>query len=83
MQYVQELQRAAAGSGGRYMRRSIKELSTAACAGDPVIAIATLARKYTGDVEKGIKQAGVAEMLNQACQALAQGKDPAPISPGW
>jgi hypothetical protein len=82
MQYVQELERAAAGSGGRYVRKGIKELISAACAGDPVRAITTLARKYAADAKKGIKEAAAAEMLNQACQALAQGKDPAPISPG-
>src|SRR5215813_6435621 len=82
MQYAQELERASADSGRRYMRKSVKELSTAACAGDPVRAIVTLAGKYAADAKKGIKEAEAAEMLNQACQALAQGKDPAPISPG-
>jgi len=81
MQYVHELERAAVGIGGRYMQKSVKELSAAACAADPVHAIATLVGKYAADAKKGIKQAKAAEMLYQACKALAEGKDPAPISP--
>ena len=80
MQYANELKRASAASGGRYLRRSVKELSAAACASDPVRTITTLARKYSDDAKQGTKQAEVAEMLSQACQALAQGKKPAPVT---
>jgi hypothetical protein len=79
MAYVKELERVSAGSG-RYLRKSIKELSAAACAGDPVHSIAILARKYGDDAKKSRKRAEAAQMLSQACQALAQGKKPAPIT---
>jgi hypothetical protein len=80
MQYVVELEQASAGSGGRYLRKSIKQLSAAACAGDPVRAITILARKYDTDAKKSTKRAEAAEILSQACQALTQGKKPAPIT---
>jgi hypothetical protein len=79
MAYAKELEQVSAGSG-RYLRKSIKELSAAACAGDPVHSITILARKYGDDAKNSTKQAEVAQMLSQACQALAQGKKPAPIT---
>jgi hypothetical protein len=79
MAYVKELEQVSAGSG-RYLRKSTKELSAAACAGDPVDSIAILARKYGDDAKKSTKQAEAAQILSQACQALAQGKKPAPIT---
>lgn len=80
MQYVKELEQVSSGWGGRYLRKSIKELSAAACGGGPPLAITTLAWKYGADAEKGGKRAEAAEMLSQACQALAQGKKPATIT---
>ena len=79
MAYVKELEQVSAGSG-RYLRKSIKELSAAARAGNPVHSITILARKYGDDAKKSTKKAEAAQMLGQACQALAQGKKPAPIT---
>jgi hypothetical protein len=79
MQYVKELEQASAG-GGRYLRKSIKELSTAARAGNPIHAITILAKKYGVDAKKSNKQAAVAEMLSRACQALIEGEKPPPIT---
>jgi hypothetical protein len=79
MAYVKELEQVSAGSG-RYLRNSIKELSAAACATDPVHSITILARKYGDDAKKSTKQPEAAQMLSQACQALAQRKKPAPIT---
>lgn len=64
----------------RYLQKGAKNLSEAACAENPVNAIEGLARIYSAEYEKGGKTAGAAEMLMQACHALAQGQDPSPIT---
>jgi hypothetical protein len=92
MRYAEELNRTASAlkgwgaSGGdrrrrRYLEKSAKELSTAACTDDVTLAIASLAPRYEAERRKGTKPAEAVEMLLQACQALTQGKDPAPIPP--
>lgn len=93
MRYAEELKRAASALkargafGGdrrrrRYLEKSAKELSTAACTDDVILAINRLTRQYETERQKGVKPAETVEMLLQASQALAQGKDPAPIPPG-
>jgi hypothetical protein len=79
MQYVKELEQVSAG-GGRYLRKSIKELSAAAITGNPINAITILAKKYGVDAKKSAKQAAVAEMLSESCQALIEGEKPPPIT---
>lgn len=89
MRYVQELELAASDAKGRgasrrsqqYLQKSVKELSAAACVGDPIRAIEILADVYAAKYEKGVKPAETAEMLMKAGRALAEGKDPAPITP--
>jgi len=65
----------------QWLHKSAKKLSEAACTGNPVHAVGGLAEEYRAECEKGLKQAGLAEMLRQACQALAEGKNPASIAP--
>jgi hypothetical protein len=90
MRYVEEVNRASSEPMGRgtarsdrqrqqYLQKSAAELTAAACAGDPADAVKELARNYR--VEKDPKLAETARMLRQACEALAQGKDPAAIAP--
>ena len=86
MRYAKELQQAASeatgrGSARQYLQKSAKDLAAAACAGDPARAVERLAKDYKAGCEKGAKQAEAAEMLMRACEALARGKDPAPIIP--
>ena len=88
MRFVEELKRAASETEGRgsrrrrrYLHDGAKELSAAACADDPILAVGSLADKYEDEYEKGAKQADAAEMLSRACQDLARGKDPGPITP--
>jgi hypothetical protein len=91
MRYAEELRRAASGATGRsvfradhrqqrYLQKKAKELSAAACADGPALAVGRLARQYEGEHGKGGKEAAIAEILMQACMALAQGQDPAPIT---
>jgi hypothetical protein len=88
MRYVKELKRAASepesqsASRGerRYLQKRVKEISAAACADNPILAISVLAHKYAAECETNTKRAKTADMLMQACQALVQGKDPAPIT---
>jgi len=64
----------------RYLQKSAKELSAAARAADPESAVRVLGERYAGECRDGARQAEVAEMLSQACQALARGEDPPPIT---
>lgn len=90
MRYAKELMRATRGHRGifgsnrrqRYLREGAKELFAAACESNPVHAVERLEMEYAAECEKGTKQAKAAEILMKACQALVQGKDPAPIIPG-
>ena len=83
MRYAEELGRAAAAGGDRkrrrYLQESAKDLSAAACVDDVVLAVNRLAFQYEKESQRGAKTSATAEMLMQACKALAQGKDPAPI----
>ena len=90
IRYAKELQQAASEWLGRgvnrkdrkwlrYLEKSAIELSAAACADNPGLAVDGLAKKYAVECEKDVKKAGVAEMLSEACRALAKGHDPAPI----
>jgi hypothetical protein len=92
MRYAEELQRTASEPTNQgasrndrrhrqYLQKIAKKLSAAACGGDPVQTVMNLAAKCAAEYEKGTKQAGDAEIVMKACQALAQGKDPAPIIP--
>jgi hypothetical protein len=86
MLYVEQLKRAATAGADRrrrrYLQKSAKDLTTAACTDDVVLAITKLAHRYEKESQQGAKTGATAEMLMQACQALAQGQDPAPIAPG-
>jgi hypothetical protein len=86
MRYVKELERVVseledqgASRSNRqrqkYLKKSAQELTAAACRSNPARAINELADQY----EKGAKSAVDAGLLMQACRALGQGKDPAPI----
>lgn len=89
MQYAEGLQAAASDPIGgdasrsgreqrRYLQRSAKKLSEAACTGNPVSAVEVLAEGYGAEWVKGADLA--AKMLMQACRQLAQGLDPEPIA---
>jgi hypothetical protein len=90
MRYAIELQRAAseplrgASRADRrrqhYLQKSAKELSAAACADNPVLALNRLAKKYAGDSKSKTIEAEAAEMVREACQALARGDAPALIA---
>jgi hypothetical protein len=90
MRYVDELERAASELAGRqasrsdrrrkYLQKSTKELTAAACADDPVLAIGRLADQYAAETKKGAEPDDIAEILMHACQALAQGRHPATIT---
>lgn len=95
MRYVDELKRSAsepASAWGRsrwrrkYLRESAKKLTVAACESDPVAAITALGDLYQADGQAQGKRATLektemAETLMLACRQLAQGQDPAPITP--
>ncbi len=88
MRYAKELQQVASKPTAqdaprkvrRYLQKGAKEFSRAACADNPVLAVERLVRQYAVEYQKGSKQPAAVQMLMQACQALAQGKDPAPIT---
>lgn len=65
----------------RYWRKGAKALSAAACTGNPVRAVTNLAERYSAECQAGTKQTKDAEVLADACLALAQGEDPAPLNP--
>jgi hypothetical protein len=94
MRYAGELKRAASESAvawGRtwrrkYLRANAQKLSTAACASDPVAAISVLGDLYEAECQpsgkrvKSPEKTEMAETLMRACQQLALGQDPAPIT---
>jgi hypothetical protein len=95
MRYVDELKRSASESAvawgrtwrRRYLRENAKKLSVAACEGDPVAAISALGDLYKAECQTRGKRVTssekteMAEKLMLACQQLALGQDPAPITP--
>jgi len=94
MRYVDELKRSASDSAvawGRprrkYLREGAKKLSVAACESDPVAAISDLGDIYQAECQERGKRVTssekteMAETLMLACRQLAQGQDPAPITP--
>jgi hypothetical protein len=93
MRYAGELKRAASAVAWdrawrrRYLRANAQKLSTAACASDPVAATSVLADLYEAECQPSGKRAKspekteMAETLMRACQQLALGQDPAPITP--
>lgn len=94
MRYVDELKRSASESAvargrawrRRYLRANAKKMSVAACESDPVAAISALGDVYEAECQARGKRATpqkteMAEMLMLACQQLALGQDPAPITP--
>lgn len=96
MRYVDELKRSASefpvawGRNRRrrkYLREHAKKLSAAACASDPVAALRALADLYEAECQTPGRRVRVpektetAEMLMRACRRLAEGKEPAPVTP--
>lgn len=83
MRYVEELRRAASAGADRQQRRYLKkaaeDFSTAACADNVQYQVSRLAHNYEGHWAPGAERDTTAGMLWQACTALAQGEDPAPI----
>jgi hypothetical protein len=95
MLYADELKRSASESPvawgrtwrRRYLRANAKKMSAAACASDPAAAIGVLGDLYQAECQPGGKRVKapekteMAETLMRACQQLALGKKPVPISP--
>jgi hypothetical protein len=95
MRYVDEVNRSASEPAGtwrrtrrrrKFLRESAKKLSVAACESNPVAALGTLGAFYQAECQSGRKRAKtrdeteMAETLMRACQQLARGEDPAPIT---
>ena len=93
--YADELKQAAAepNQGGwrsnrrwrKYLLKSAKELSVAACASDPAAAVRDLGNQYQAECQAPGTPADLtrmAETLMRACRQLAQGEAPAPIASG-
>jgi len=93
MRYVDELKRSASEStvawgrtGRKYLREGAKKLSVAACESDPVAAISVLGDLYQAKCQTRGKRVmssektEMAEALMLACQQLALGQDPAPVT---
>jgi hypothetical protein len=94
MRFADELKRSASESavtGGRtwrrrYLRANAQKLSAAACDSDPVASISVLGDLYEAECQtrgkrvKSPEKAEMAETLMRACQQLALGQDPAPIT---
>ena len=95
MRYADELNRSASqstalwGRGRRrrkYLRENAKQLSAAACSSDPATAVKTLGDLYQAECQtpeqraKSPEKTQIAEILMRACEQLALGKDPAPIT---
>jgi hypothetical protein len=92
--YADELKRAASESAvawrrtwrRKYLRANAQKLSAAACASDPVAVISVLGDRYEAECQpsgkrvKSPEQTEMAETLMRACQQLALGQDPAPIT---
>jgi hypothetical protein len=95
MRYADELKRAASepNQGGwrsnrrwrRYLLKSAKKLSVAACEPDPAAAVRDLRDQYQAECQAPGKPADatqMAEMLMRACRRLALGEAPEPIVSG-
>ena len=89
MRYADELKRSAFGSAvigsraWRYLRENARRLSVAACESDPVAAVSVLGDRYTAECQTPGKvpaTTDMAETLMRACQQLALGQDPEPIT---
>ena len=92
MRYADELTRSAPrsalpwGHTRRYLRANARKLSAAACASDPATAVGVLGDLYEAERQpngkrvKPPEEAEMAERLIRACQQLALGQDPAPIT---
>jgi hypothetical protein len=94
MRYADELKRSASESAPwgrgwrrrRYLRESAKKLSVAACTSDPVAAVKTLGDLYQAECQtpgqrvKRPEKTAMAKMQIRACEQLALGNDPAPIT---
>ena len=94
MGYADELKRSAAESTvpwrrtwrRKYLRENAQKLSAAACSSDPVAAITVLCEEYQAECQpqgkrvKSPEQTEMAETLMRACQQLALGHQPAPIT---
>jgi hypothetical protein len=78
MQYAAELERA--GKHRRYLRRDAEKLRAAACSGDPATKLKRLAERYAADARREPGRAEAYRMLSAACQALAEGTTPPPVS---
>jgi hypothetical protein len=69
------------------LRANAQKLSATACASDPAAAISALGDLYQAECQtrgkrvKSREKAEMAETLMRACQQLALGQDPAPITP--
>jgi hypothetical protein len=94
MRYADELKRSASESAAawgrtwrKYLRGNAQKLSAAACESDPVAAVSVLGDLYQAECQtsgkrgKLPKKTEMAETLMRACQQLALGQDPAPITP--
>ena len=86
MRYVDELKRSASEPAvpwgttsrrRRYLRKSARKLTDAACESDPAAAIGALGNFYQAERQKHDE---LAEMLMLACHQLALGQDPAPAT---
>jgi hypothetical protein len=93
MRYADELKRSASPLAWgrswrrRYLRANAQKLAGAACASDPAAAVSVLADLYEAECKpdgkrvKSPKKRELAETLMRACQQLALGQEPAPITP--
>ena len=88
--YADELKQAAAGPNERrisrgdkkrreYLTKSAKELTTASCSANVSVALNSLLYQYKIKYFKNGQLAPTAQMLMEACSALAQGIAPAPV----
>lgn len=95
MLYADELKRSASESPvawgrtwrRRYLRAAAQKLSAAACASDPAAAVSVLRDLYKAECQPGGKRVKLpektemAKALMRACQQLALGQEPPPITP--
>lgn len=78
MQYVKDLESVMPRAGQRDLRKHIKDLAAVACTDDPDWELRSLYLRLEEDSgdEPDPEQAVTAEMLGEACRALAEGRDP-------
>jgi hypothetical protein len=62
-----------------YLAKSAKELTTASCSANVSVALNSLLLQYKIKYLKNGQLAETAQMLMEACSALAQGIAPAPV----